>query len=196
MSSSIITISCQYGSGGRIVSAALSQRLGIPLYDKSLFEEAASKSGLNAEFLEHSESMTGRRLTHMFQCGCTMPNLSLDDMAFLSIESTILDIAAREPCIIVGCGANKILADRKDVLSVYVYADRNTRLKRIIDSYGVPADKAERVLADTDRLRIRYLKDYTNQAIGMAENYHMCLDSGKLGIEAAIRMIKSAYLSL
>lgn len=196
MPSSIITISRQYGSGGRVIGAALSERLGIPFYERALFEEAAKRSGLHPEFLEHSEQANGRRLAHMFQFGGNSFGKSLDEMAFMSIESTILDIADHGPCVIMGCGANKILSGRSDVLSVYIYADKSTRLRRIIESYGVPADKAESALADMDKHRSSYIKTYTDQTVGIAANYHMCLDSGKLGIESTIRMIRSAYMSM
>ena len=176
MSYSIITISRQYGSGGREIGTQLADRLGIPFYDKVLCEEAAKRSGLDPTFLELAE----RRL-------------SLDDQAFLALAAAIRRLAEQGPCILVGRGANRILSDRKDALHVYLYADRQTRLKRIVEQYGVPAQQAEKVLQDTDRARAVYLKEYTDQVMGHSENYHLCLDSGALGIEHTVRILEAVY---
>ena len=93
----------------------------------------------------------------------------------------------------MGRGANRILSDRKDALHVYLYADRQTRLKRIVEQYGVPAQQAEKGLRDTDRARAVYLKEYTDQVMGHSENYHLCLDSGALGIEHTVRILEAVY---
>ena len=93
----------------------------------------------------------------------------------------------------MGWGANRILSDRKDALHVYLYADRQTRLKRIVEQSGVPAQQAEKVLRDTDRARAVYLQEYTDQVMGHSENYHHCLDSGALGIEHTVRILEAVY---
>lgn len=193
MSYSIITISRQYGSGGREIGTQLADRLGIPFYDKVLCEEAAKRSGLDPTFLELAERREGRKLAYQLQLPGAPFRLSLDDQAFLALAAAIRRLAEQGPCILVGRGANRILSDRKDALHVYLYADRQTRLKRIVEQYGVPAQQAEKVLQDTDRARAVYLKEYTDQVMGHSENYHLCLDSGALGIEHTVRILEAVY---
>lgn len=190
---SIITISRQYGSGGREIGTQLADRLGIPFYDKVLCEEAAKRSGLDPTFLELAERREGRKLAYQLQLPGAPFRLSLDDQAFLALAAAIRRLAEQGPCILVGRGANRILSDRKDALHVYLYADRQTRLKRIVEQYGVPAQQAEKVLQDTDRDRAVYLKEYTDQVMGHSENYHLCLDSGALGIEHTVRILEAVY---
>lgn len=189
----VITISRQYGSGGREIGTQLAQRLGIPFYDKALCTEAARRSGFDESFLEQAERQEGRKFSYLFQSNSYSFCRSLDDQTFLALATTIRDLAEQGPCILVGRGANRILADRSDALHVYLYADRQTRLKRIVAQYGVPAEQAEKVLHDTDRARAVYLKDYTDQIMGQAENYHLCLDSGALGIEHTVKILEAVY---
>lgn len=190
---SIFTISRQYGSGGREIGTQLADRLGIPFYDKVLCEEAAKRSGLDPTFLELAERREGRKLAYQLQLPGAPFRLSLDDQAFLALAAALRRLAEQGPCILVGRGANRILSDRKDALHVYLYADRQTRLKRIVEQYGVPAQQAEKVLQDTDRARAVYLKEYTDQVMGHSENYHLCLDSGALGIEHTVRILEAVY---
>lgn len=193
MKYSVITISRQYGSGGREIGTQLAQRLGIPFYDKALCAEAAKRSGFDGFFLEQAERQEGRKLSYLFQSNSYSFCRSLGDQTFLALATTIRDLAEQAPCILVGRGANRILSDRNDALHVYLYADRQTRLKRIVAQYGVPAEQAEKVLHDTDRARAVYLKDYTDQTMGQAENYHLCLDSGALGIEHTVKILEAVY---
>lgn len=193
MKYSVITISRQYGSGGREIGTQLAQRLGIPFYDKALCTEAAKRSGFDGSFLEQAERQEGRKFSYLFQSNSYSFCRSLGDQMFLVLATTIRDLAEQGPCILVGRGANRILSDRTDALHVYLYADRQTRLKRIVAQYGVPAEQAEKVLHDTDRARAVYLKDYTDQIMGQAENYHLCLDSGALGIEHTVKILEAVY---
>ena len=193
MKYSVITISRQYGSGGREIGTQLAQRLGIPCYDKALCTEAAKRSGFDGSFLEQAERQEGRKFSYLFQSNSYSFCRSLGDQTFLALATTIRSLAEQGPCILVGRGANRILSDRTDALHVYLYADRQTRLKRIVAQYGVPAEQAEKVLHDTDRARAVYLKDYTDQIMGQAENYHLCLDSGALGIEHTVKILEAVY---
>ena len=193
MKYSVITISRQYGSGGREIGTQLAQRLGIPFYDKALCTEAAKRSGFDGSFLEQAERQEGRKFSYLFQSNSYSFCRSLGDQTFLALATTIRSLAEQGPCILVGRGANRILSDRTDALHVYLYADRQTRLKRIVAQYGVPAEQAEKVLHDTDRAWAVYLKDYTDQIMGQAENYHLCLDSGALGIEHTVKILEAVY---
>ena len=193
MGYSIITISRQYGSGGREIGAKLAERLCIPFYDKALCEEAARRSGFDSDFLEQAEQRCGRKFSYLFQPRSGSFFQSLEDQTVLALAVTIRELAEQGPCILVGRGANRLLADRKDALHVYIHADSQARLNRIISQYGVASGQAEKILRDTDKVRAAYLKDYTDQIMGQAENYHLSLDSGALGIGHVVRIMEALY---
>lgn len=197
MKPSVITISRQFGSGGRQIGAELARRLGIPFYDKALFTEAAKRSGIHQDHFEQAEQQRGRLFAYLFQNNSAGSfELSLDDRIFLAQAKTIQELAQQGPCILVGRGANRILEKREDVLNIFLYAPRDIRLRRITEVYGIPPDQAEKALRDTDRDRAAYLKAYTSQNFGQAENYHLCLDSGTLGIDNTVQIIESVYKTL
>lgn len=165
MSMSVITISRQFGSGGRQIGAKLAERLQIPFYDKTLFTEAASRSGIHEDFFAGAEARKDRLFANVFQSGTTSLSMSLDDRMFLAQVRTIQELAERGPCILVGRGANRILERRKDVLNVFIYAEQPFRLKQITEIYGVPREQAERSMRETDKNRAAYLKAYTGQIL-------------------------------
>ena len=196
MKPSIITISRQFGSGGREIGAELAKRLKLPFFEKSLFEEASKRSGIHPDFFERAETRKNWYFSNAFLSSADPLNMSLDDQIYLAQVKTIRELAEQGPCIIVGSGANQILSDRNDMLNVFIYADRNVRLKRIIEVYGVPENKAEKQMDTVDKNRAIYLKHYADQIFVKAENYHLCIDSGKLGIENTIKMIEVSYRTL
>lgn len=196
MRPSIITISRQFGSGGRQIGAHLSRRLVIPCYEKSLFEEASKNSGIHQMFFEEAEEHNDRLFTNIFSSVVSPWNMSLDDRMYLAQVETIRDLAEQGPCIIVGRGANQILNDRKDVLNIFIYAEPAIRLERIVNVYGIAKEQSEKALKSVDKNRAAYLKHYTGQVFGKAENYHLCIDSGKLGIENTVKIIEAAYQRL
>ncbi len=196
MKPAIITISRQFGSGGRQVGADLSQRLGIPCYEKSLFEQASQNSGICQLFFEQAEEHRDYLFSNILSESFMPLNMSLDDRVFIAQVETIRKLADQGPCVIVGRGANQILKDRKDVLNIFIYAEKAVRLKRVVNVYSVPEERAEKALNSADKNRAAYLKHYTDQVFGKAENYHLCVDSGKLGIENTIKIIEAIYRTL
>ena len=129
MNPSVITISRQYGSGGREIGRLLAQELKVPFYDKQLFSETAQRSGIHAKFLEEAEQRHGGQLIAYLYDGVTGVSKPLCDQAFLAQVTTMRVLAQEGPCIIVGRGANRILQDRGDVLNVYLYATLEVRIK-------------------------------------------------------------------
>lgn len=196
MGMSVITISRQFGSGGRQIGAMLAKQLNIPFYDKALFAEAAERSGIHRDFFEAAESRKDRLFANAFQLSPGTVSKSLDDRIFLAQTQAIRELAEQGPCILVGRGANNILAERHDVLNVFIYAEEAKRLSRIVDLYGVPMEQAAKLLRETDKNRAAYLRDYTGQIFGKAENYHLCIDSGTIGIENTVKIIEAAYRTL
>lgn len=193
MSYSIITISRQYGSGRPGESGTqLAERLGTPFTIEPSVRRPPNAAGSTRRFWSWRSG--GRAASWPISFSFPAP-----PSAFLW---TIRPFWPWRPPSGAGGagtlhsggrGANRILSDRKDALHVYLYADRQTRLKRIVEQYGVPAQQAEKVLRDTDRARAVYLKEYTDQVMGHSENYHLCLDSGALGIEHTVRILEAVY---
>lgn len=196
MKPSIITISRQFGSGGRKIGLELSQKLNLPFYEKALFEEASKRSGIHPDFFAGAEGKRDWYFSNVFQSAVAPLNISLDDQIYLAQVQTIHELAKQGPCIIVGRGANQILAERDDLLNIFIYAERSIRLKRVAEVYGIPENQAEKQLDLIDKNRAAYLKHYANQTFGKAENYHLCIDSGKLGIDNTIKIIEASYCTL
>lgn len=192
----IITISRQYGSGGRQIGTMLAEQLGIELYDKRLFAEASRQSGIDENFFERAENTGGQLLAHAFDSTVTGSSMTLNERMFVAQSAVLKDLAQQHPCILLGCGGNEILKNRDDTLHIFIYADFPKRLKRVVEEYGIPAQSAERLIRKVDKGRSSYLKTYTGCALGSAENYHLCINSGTLGIENAVKIIGATYRTL
>ncbi len=190
----IITVSRQFGSGGRTIGKLTAERLGIPCYDHEFIEEVAKSCGFAKEYIEaHGEySDSGNLLGRIFKSANRFDSLSNQDKIWIEQRKIILKIA-EEPCVIVGRCANYILRDRDDVLNVFIHADDKFRAERIVSLYGEKPDKPEKRLRDKDRRRAAYYKDYTETEWGVASNYHLALDSGKLGIDSCVNILVSVY---
>ena len=190
----IITVSRQFGSGGRTIGKLTAERLGIPCYDHEFIEEVAKSCGFAKEYIEaHGEySDSGNLLGRIFKSANRFDNLSNQDKIWIEQRKIILKIA-EEPCVIVGRCANYILRDRDDVLNVFIHADDKFRAERIVSLYGEKPDKPEKRLRDKDRRRAAYYNDYTETEWGVASNYHLALDSGKLGIDSCVNILVSVY---
>lgn len=190
----IITVSRQFGSGGRTIGKLTAERLGIPCYDHEFIEEVAKSCGFAKEYIEaHGEySDSGNLLGRIFKSANRFDNLSNQDKIWIEQRKIILKIA-EEPCVIVGRCADYILRDRDDVLNVFIHADDKFRAERIVSLYGEKPDKPEKRLRDKDRRRAAYYKDYTETEWGVASNYHLALDSGKLGIDSCVNILVDVY---
>ncbi len=194
MRNTVITISRQYGSGGGEIGEQLSGNLGIPLYDKQLFMEAACQSGIHRDFFENAEKRGQDRFSYMYG-SVTAGHTTLSDRIFLEQSKTIRRLAEESPCIIVGRGGNKILWDLPGALHVFIYAREAYRKRRIVELYGVPEPDADRLIRQLDKKRKSYLLNYTEQVWGDPRNYHLCIDSGYTGIENGVKIIQALYLA-
>ena len=192
MPNRVITISREFGSGGRTIGKLVAEKLGIPCYDAELIEKIAEQSGYSAEYIKQEvEYGTGGWLSAVFADRST--GLTNQDKMF-SIQSRIIEELANEsPCVIVGRCADYILQARADCLTVFVHADFKKRLERIVNEYGEPEEKAEKWLKDKDKRRMSYYNYYTNKKWGQADNYHVCLDSGELGIDKCVDILAQLY---
>lgn len=194
MEKKIITISREFGSGGRTVGRMVAEKLGIPFYDKELVEHIALESGFAPKFIEeHGEHSPGSSLfSYAFApqgVPGVMNGMSTADFLWNIQCSVILQLAAKGPCVIVGRNADYILKDREDALHVYVSADIPYRAERIVRLYGESEKKPEARLAEKDKRRRVNYQHYTGRVWGMAQNYHLCLDTGVIGVEQCADMI-------
>ena len=188
MEKKIITISREFGSGGRTIGRKVAEELGIPFYDKELVDQIAMESGFAPKFgEEHGEhSPTGSLFSYAFApqgVPGIMNGLSTADFLWNIQCNVILQLADKGPCVIVGRNADYILKDRPDALHVYVFADAPFRADRIVRLYGDSEKTPEQRLAEKDKRRRVNYQHYTGRTWGQAQNYDICLDTGVLGIE-------------
>ena len=194
MEKKIITISREFGSGGRTVGRMVAEKLGIPFYDKELVDEIALESGFAPQFIEeHGEHSPGKSaFSYAFApqgIPGIMNGMSTADFLWNVQCSVILQLADKGPCVIVGRNADYILKDREDALHVYVSADTQFRADRIVRLYGESEKKPEARLAEKDKRRRVNYQHYTGREWGKAQNYHLCLNTGVLGVEQCAEII-------
>lgn len=194
MEKKIITISREFGSGGRTIGRKVADILGIPFYDKELVEQVALESGFAPQFIEeHGEHAPGKSLFSYAFANQGVPGimngLSTADFLWQIQCSVILQLADKGPCVIVGRNADYILKDRPDALHVYVSADTQFRADRIVRLYGESEKKPEARLAEKDKRRSVNYQHYTGREWGQAKNYDLCLNSGVLGIDQCVDVI-------
>ena len=194
MEKKIITISREFGSGGRTMGRKIAEQLGIPFYDKELVDQIAVESGFAPKFVEeHGEhSPTGSFFSYAFApqgVPGIMNGLSTADFLWNIQCGVILQLAEQGPCVIVGRNADYILKDRDDVLDVYIHADTAFKAERIVRLYGESEKSPEQRLAEKDKRRRVNYQHYTGRTWGKAQNYDICLDSSVLGIEECADII-------
>ena len=199
MQKKIVTISRQYGSGGRYIGKKLSEKLGIPCYDEKLIDMVAKESGLAQDFVaEKGERMTGSLLFNIASSLSYANNIlsgngmSLQDEIYFIQNRIIKDLAEKGSCVIVGRCADYILRERKDVLNIFIYADMESKMERAVTYFGLEKENVSAILKKKDKARSNHYKYYTDQEWGMASNYDLSLNSGILGIDGCVEMIEKA----
>lgn len=186
----IITISREFGSGGRSIGKAVAEKLGIRCYDKELIEKIAEETGLSQNYIEQNgEYARGKNLFSYAFLGRTVNGKSVEDYIWETQRNLILDLAEKECCVIVGRCADYILSDRADCLNVFIHADVQFKKDRIVRLYGETEEDPEKRLWDKDTKRSVNYRYYTDKEWGKAENYHICLDSSEFGIDRCVEVI-------
>lgn len=190
MKNRVITISRQFGSGGRTIGKETAARLGIPCYDHEVIEKIAEKSGFTKDYIEkHSEDVNRGSWLSGALMGRDYYGYSTQDYVWKVQRETILELAAKGPCVIVGRCADYLLKEEADCLTVFIHADMEKRAMRIVEQYGERHESPEKRLRDKDKRRAAYYQFYTDTQWGAAENYHVSLDSGVLGIEKCVEIL-------
>lgn len=184
----IITISRQFGSGGHEIGKKLAKQLNIPFYDYNIIRLATKSSSLDKGLFAHYEQSGIGTIKHDLAMEANN-YYSLDDQVFKYQSDVIRKVAENGPCVIVGRCADYILKENKNVLNTFIYADENSRRERVEKVYK----KDAKLLEKMDKQRISYYNFYTNQKYGETKNYDICLDSGYLGIDECVNIIKSIY---
>ena len=179
----VITISREYGSGGRYIAQLLAKKLGIKLYDKELIEKVKEETGYSKDYIEQNEQ---KRVGTDFINDNAMTN---EDELFNAEFSIINDLYEKESCIIVGRCADYILKDKKDVINVFVYSSTENKIKRAINYYNIKEKDAQKTIKQINKQRANHYKHYTQRQWGNPENYDICINSDYLGIEKSVDVI-------
>ncbi len=194
MEKKIITISREFGSGGRTVGRMVAEKLGIPFYDKELVDQIALETGFAPQFIEENgEHAPGNSLfSYAFApqgVPGVMNGLSTADFLWNIQCSVILQLAEKGPCVIVGRNADYILKDRSDCLHAFIHADMDFRADRIVRLYGESEKSPEARLNEKDKRRRVNYQHYTGRTWGLAQNYDICLNSSTVGVEKCADII-------
>lgn len=196
----IVTIGRQYGSAGHEIGRKLAKDLNIPFYDKELLERAAKESGLCREIFEnHDEKHTNSFLfslvmdtySYGYPSG-TMAEMPLNQRVFLAQFDAIRQIAKEGPCVIIGRCADYALENMSNCFSVFIRADLQLRIRRIARLYDLTDAKAKEQIQKTDKSRSSYYNYYTSKKWGDLNSYHLSADSGVLGIDGTVDLLKYA----
>ena len=182
----VITLTREYGSGGRYIGKLVAQKLGIKLYDKEFIIEVAEKTGLSEQYIKENEQK--RNSLDILNNGY-YSDLSNSDELFVKESHLIKEVSDREPCIIVGRCADQILKDNKNVLKVFIYSDMKNKIDRAVKYYGMDKKKAEKEIIRIDKLRENHYKYYTDKKWKDFSNYDICINSDKVGVEKAADLI-------
>ena len=195
----IITISRQYGSGGREIGAKLAAKLDIPFYDNELITRAAKESGYAEAAFHNAETKATNSLLYSIAMGMSaygnqeigFSHLSLDDRIYLAQSDVIRKVAEEGPCVIVGRCADYILKEMENVIHIFVYADMDFRKDRAIRLDHLDPNKAEDEILKMDKRRANYYNYHSGEKWGKATNYHLSINSGFIGIDNAVDCIKA-----
>ena len=191
MKKNIITISRQFGSGGRFIGEEVAKQLGISYYDKNIIEKIAEKSGLAPEYIEkNGELSPGRGLFAYAFSGRDLTGKSVEDELYEVQRKIILELVQKGPCVIIGRNADYILRDRDDVVNVFICGNQPEKQQRICKLYDVSEKEAIKLMKEVDKRRMANYNFYTEQKWGQASNYSLCLNSSQLGYELCEKIIR------
>lgn len=196
MTNNVITIGRQFGSGGREVGKRLAKKLGIPFYDKELINVASQRLGYKTEFVQEKDekrSFFSNSGVYVSKLGLYY-QMSPEDKVFIELEKLIKELAEQGPCVIVGRCADYILRDAGSI-NLYIYAPINARIERKLamepDKNTITYEEMEKAIHTVDKQRRKYYEYYTDKTWGYSPNYHLCVDSSKLGIDGTVDLLAS-----
>ncbi len=190
MAKKIITISREFGSGGRFIGEEVAKKLGIKYYDKDIIGQIAEQSGFSPEYIQENAELSPKKGLFAYAfAGRDITGKSVEDMVYEVQRKVIMEIAEKESCVIIGRNADFILKDREDVLNVFIHGDEPEKVKRICKLYHVMETDAIKMMADIDKRRMTNYHFYTDQKWGMAGNYTLSLNSSQLGYDRCEQIV-------
>lgn len=196
----IITIAREYGSGGHLLGERLAKELGIKLYDREFIRMAAQRSGIDEQYIAKNEqSIPSFWLKCILSKNSEQPveaSLSADDILFVAESRIVQELAAQEPCIIVGRCADFVLKDHPKVVKVFCYSDLKSAVNRCVNDYGIPQEQAEAEIRRINRNRIHHYEYYTGWKWGEPHHYHLMLNTGNINLETACKLVKEVYQNI
>ncbi|MDR2606273.1 MAG: cytidylate kinase-like family protein [Oscillospiraceae bacterium] len=200
MSYSVITLSREFGSGGRIIGKELADRLDFRYFDRAIIQMAAEKSGLSPDYIERSEdgkpsifaNLVNLSTSAYVNSGMNLQySTPVSDRAYLAQSEVIREIARQGNCVIVGRTAGYILRGDSRLLRVLLYGDKKDRINRIVSVYGYEQATAEKELDKIDKGRAYYHKFYTGLPRNDLSQYDVCLNTTATGIDGAVSVLQS-----
>ncbi len=199
MKYNVITISREFGSGGRTVGRLVAEKLGIPFYDRELVNKVALETGFASEYIEDAGEYAPvkSKLAFFLSFGHTSHvnghsahgHVPPAEYIWATQSRVIRNLAAEGPCVIVGRCADYILKDRKDALHVFIHAPKEARAERIVRLYGETDCDPMKRLDEKDKKRRIHYDHFTSRAWGMSQNYALSLDTDVLGVEKCADII-------
>ena len=190
MAKRIITISREFGSGGRFIGEEVAKKLEIAYYDKNIISQIAEESGLSPEYVQENAELSPKKGVFAYALiGRDITGKSVEDMVYEAQRKVILELAEKESYVIIGRNADYILRNRNDVLNVFIHGDMLEKIQRIRRLYSVKEQEAVKMMADTDKRRMTNYNYYTEQKWGKADNYTLCLNSSQLGYDRCEKII-------
>lgn len=191
----IITISREFGSGGRTVGKLAAQRLGIPCYDQELIEKIAEKSGFSKDYIKNTEEASSRGGWFANAlAGRSFAGSSNQDYLWAVQRKTILELAQQGPCVIVGRCADYVLRERKDLMSVFIHAPLEFRAQRANKVYEKEAGNMQDFVRKKDKKRAAFYNYFSQNKWGDARHYHLAVSS-VYGVDFAVEVLKHAAMS-
>ncbi len=191
MKNRIITVSREFGSGGRTIGKQVAKELEIPCYDNELIQKIASESGFDEHYVKDAGEYDSGGFLSIFSSRAFGDTNA--DLIWKAQCKIILQLAEKEPCVIVGRCADYILRDKADCLRVFIHADKDFRMNRIIKVYGETDIPTEQRLKEKEKRRAAYHRFYTNMKWGQSKNYDITLNIGTPGIDKCAEIIKNLY---
>ena len=195
MSNYVISISREFGSGGRLIGKQLAAYLGIPCYDRTIIQKTSEKSGLSPDFIARAEERARSRFhLSVAPMGIGVPTLAsqgvpVSHQAFFAQSEVIRELADEGPCVIVGRCSDYVLGGRPECLKVFIHADLASRVERCVEEYHIPAKDMEKRVLQMDRGRGNYYSYYTGHIWGDLRRYDLAINSTTTGIQGAVELI-------
>ncbi|MCC8080883.1 MAG: cytidylate kinase-like family protein [Lachnospiraceae bacterium] len=192
MQPKIITISREYGSGGRDIGRRVAETLHIPFYDSEIIRETMKKTGLPEEVIQSAEQRVTSSFLFNIAMGVDITRNYIQQI-HVAEKEVILEKIAEGSCVIVGRSANFILQNKVPSVRAFIYADMDSRMKYASEHYGIDVKNVHSVITRSDSERSLYSKNFYNEDWGERTNYDMLLNSALLGIDGCVDLIITAY---